>query len=87
MITGSTTSFTLTFNEAVNVVAGDFVLNASGTVVGTIGTISGSGTNTITVNVTGISGVGTLGLNFEIRSHRNRLSGERLLGNGGTSGR
>ncbi|PJE53347.1 DUF4347 domain-containing protein, partial [Marinomonas sp. BSi20584] len=79
VITGSTTSFTLTFNEAVNVVAGDFVLNASGTVVGTIGTISGSGTNTITVNVTGISGVGTLGLNLKSGHTVTDLAGNDLV--------
>ncbi|MGO2233527.1 MAG: DUF4347 domain-containing protein, partial [Marinomonas sp.] len=65
VVNSDTTSFTLTFNEAVTAVAGDFELNVGGSVAGTIGSITGSGTNTITVNVTGISGVGTLGLNLK----------------------
>jgi|GEM_PF-2299728 autotransporter-associated beta strand protein/VCBS repeat-containing protein len=64
VITGSTTSFTLTFNEAVDVTAADFALETTGSVAGTIDSISGSGTNSITVNVTGVSGVGSLGLNL-----------------------
>ncbi|WP_369921082.1 DUF4347 domain-containing protein [Marinomonas polaris] len=65
VVNSDTTSFTLTFNEAVTAVAGDFELNTTGTAAGTIGTITGSGTNTLTVNVTGVSGVGTLGLNLK----------------------
>ncbi|TYL48324.1 DUF4347 domain-containing protein [Marinomonas sp. IMCC 4694] len=77
-ITGSTTSFTLAFNEAVNAVAGDFELNAGGSVAGTIGSITGSGTNTITVNVTGISGIGTLGLNLKSGHAVTDLAGNAL---------
>ncbi|RNF75562.1 DUF4347 domain-containing protein, partial [Marinomonas rhizomae] len=77
-ITGSTTSFTLAFNEAVNVEAGDFELNTGGSVAGTIGTITGSGTNTITVNVTGISGIGTLGLNLKSGHAVTDLAGNAL---------
>lgn len=78
VINGATTSFTLTFNEAVNAVASDFELNTTGTVAGTIGTITGSGTNTLTVNVTGISGVGTLGLNLKAGHGVTDLAGNTL---------
>ena len=58
-------SFTVTFNQSVTGVdAADFSLIATGTVAnGTISSITGSGA-TRTVNVTGITGVGTLGLNL-----------------------
>ena len=78
VVNSATTSFTLTFNEAVNAVAGDFELNASGSVAGTIGTITGSGTNTITVNVMGISGIGTLGLNLKSGHTVTDLAGNAL---------
>ena len=78
VITGSTTSFTLTFNEAVNVTAADFVLATTGSVAGTIGSISGSGTNSITVNVTGVSGVGSLGLNLASDHAVKDLAGNNL---------
>ncbi|MBR7889685.1 DUF4347 domain-containing protein [Marinomonas sp. A79] len=78
VITGDTTSFTLTFNEAVNVTAADFALATTGSVASTIGSITGSGTNTITVNVTGISGIGTLGLNLESGHAVTDLAGNAL---------
>ncbi|RNF53082.1 DUF4347 domain-containing protein, partial [Marinomonas hwangdonensis] len=78
VITGSTTSFTLTFNEAVDVTAADFVLAITGSVAGTIGSISGSGTNSITVNVTGVSGVGSLGLNLASDHAVKDLAGNNL---------
>jgi hypothetical protein len=61
----TSTSFTVTFNQSVTGVdAADFSLIATGTVAnGTISSITGSGA-TYTVNVTGITGVGTLGLNL-----------------------
>ncbi|SHE46364.1 autotransporter-associated beta strand repeat-containing protein [Marinomonas polaris DSM 16579] len=78
VVTGSTTSFTLTFNEAVDVTAADFVLATTGSVAGAIGFISGSGTNSITVNVTGVSGVGSLGLNLASGHAVKDLAGNNL---------
>ncbi|NLQ17935.1 DUF4347 domain-containing protein [Marinomonas sp. M1K-6] len=78
VITGSTTTFTLTFNEAVNATAADFALALTGSAAGTIGSISGSGTNTITVNVTGVSGVGSLGLNLASSHGVKDLAGNTL---------
>ncbi|MBV5310365.1 choice-of-anchor Q domain-containing protein, partial [Chromatium okenii] len=57
--------FTVTFNKAVTGVdATDFTLTTTDTAVGTIGTVTGSGT-TWTVPVTGISGAGTLRLDLK----------------------
>jgi hypothetical protein len=58
-------SFTVTFNQSVTGVdAADFSLIATGSVAnGTISSITGSGA-TYTVNVTGITGIGSLGLNL-----------------------
>ena len=78
VITGSTTSFTLTFNEAVDVTAADFALETTGSVAGTIDSISGSGTNSITVNVTGVSGEGSLGLNLATDHAVKDLAGNTL---------
>ena len=60
----TTLQFAVTFSEAVSgVAASDFALAASGTAAGTISTVSGGGSS-YTVAVTGISGLGTLGLNL-----------------------
>ncbi len=78
VVVASSTSFTLAFNEAVNASAADFALLATGGVAGTIGSITGSGSNTLTVNVTGISGVGTLGLNLASSHTIKDLAGNAL---------
>ena len=58
-------SFTLRFNEAVtNADLADFALSTSGTATGTLGSVTGNGTETLTVTVTGVSGTGTLGLSL-----------------------
>ena len=60
----SSVIFDVTFSTAVTgVSAGNFTVTTTGVTVGTIGTVSGSGT-AWTVTVTGVAGDGTLGLNL-----------------------
>lgn len=57
-------SFQVVFDEPVNGVdLADFVLSTTGSVTGTLASVSGSA-GSYTVNVTGVSGTGTLGLAF-----------------------
>jgi uncharacterized repeat protein (TIGR01451 family) len=61
--TATSLTFTLLFSEPVYAVtAGDFQLVTTGSVVGTISSVSASSGTSITVAVTGIDGAGTLGL-------------------------
>ncbi|WP_137170039.1 DUF4347 domain-containing protein [Marinomonas sp. FW-1] len=78
VITDTTASFTLRFDEAVNANTADFILSTSGSVVGTISSISGSGTNTLTINVSGIAGVGTIGVNLATNQGLQDLAGNVL---------
>ncbi|MBT7991954.1 MAG: sortase [Anaerolineae bacterium] len=58
--------FTVTFSEAISdIETGDFALALIGTANGTINSVSASIGTTVTVTVNGISGDGTLGLNFD----------------------
>ncbi|MBC8506778.1 MAG: SBBP repeat-containing protein [Anaerolineales bacterium] len=64
--TASSVDFTVTFSEAVSdIEKNDFALATTGTVNGTINSVSASSGTSVTVNVNGISGNGTLGLNFD----------------------
>jgi len=61
---GGTEQFTVAFSEAVTgVTASDFALTDTGSVTGTIASISGSGSS-YTVTVTGATGTGTMGLDL-----------------------
>jgi hypothetical protein len=63
-VNATSMSFTVTFSEAVSGVdASDFTLTATGGVLGTIASVSGSGT-TYTVTVNTISGTGSLRLDL-----------------------
>ena len=77
--TASSVQFTVVFNEPVTgVVAGDFTVPTTGTVVQTsvvVGTISQS---IYTVTVSGITGFGTLGLNLADNGAIRDLAGEPL---------
>jgi len=57
--------FTVTFSESVSGIAtGDFAVAGTGTVAGTVNTVSAASGTSVTVNVNGITGDGTLKLNF-----------------------
>jgi len=61
---GGTEQFTVAFSESVTgVTTSDFTLADTGTVAGTIASISGSGAS-YTVTVTGVTGSGTMGLDL-----------------------
>lgn len=61
----TTVAYTVTFDSSVSGVdAGDFQLSSTGTVVGTIASVSGGGT-TYTVTINNISGDGTLRLDLK----------------------
>jgi len=58
--------FDVTFSEAVSdIETGDFALALTGSASGTINNVSASSGTTVTVTANGISGSGTLGLNFD----------------------
>lgn len=58
--------FTVTFGNSVSdIETGDFVLATVGTASGTINSVSAGSGTTVTVTVNGITGDGTLGLNFD----------------------
>jgi len=64
----SSVGFTVTFDESVSdIETGDFALATTGT-SGTINSVSASSGTTVTVTVNGITGDGTLGLNFDFDS-------------------
>ncbi|MFI5380370.1 MAG: lamin tail domain-containing protein, partial [Tepidisphaerales bacterium] len=77
----SSLQYNVTFSESVTGVdATDFALALSGT-TGTIGVVSGSGSN-YTVTITGVSGNGTLGLNVAGANHIVDLATNTLSGTG-----
>jgi len=64
--TAASVDFTVTFSESVSdIETGDFALATTGTASGTINSVSSSSGTTVTVTVNGITGDGTLGLNFD----------------------
>ena len=78
--------YTVTYNESVTGVdASDFVLTTTGTAVGTIASISGSGT-TYTVTVNSLSGVGTLRLDLNNSGTGIVNGGAQAITGGYTSG-
>ncbi len=61
----TTVDYQVVFNEsAVNVTTDDFLVTTTGTAMGTVNSISGSG-NTYTVNINGISGEGSIRLDLK----------------------
>jgi len=79
-------NFTVTFNESVTGVdTSDFALTTTGTAVGTIASITGSGT-TYTVTVNGLSGDGTLRLDLDSSGTGIINTGTQAITGGFTSG-
>ncbi len=82
----SSEQFTVSFNEAVTGVdTSDFTLAKTGTVTGTIASVTGSGA-TYTVTVNGVTGDGTLGLNLNASGTGITDSGGNAIAGGYTSG-
>jgi hypothetical protein len=72
----SSVNFTVTFSEPVSdIEKGDFVLATTGTADGTISSVSAASGTTVTVTVNGITGDGTLGLNFDFDANDSVFDG------------
>ncbi|WP_312237991.1 autotransporter domain-containing protein [Stenotrophomonas sp.] len=67
--TASSVAYLVTFSEAVvTPSSADFILTATGSAAGTVGTITGTGSNVLTVAVDNITGTGTLRLDLKAAS-------------------
>jgi hypothetical protein len=75
----NTVSYTVTFSQQVTGVdSSDFQLAVTGTVAGTVSQVTSLTGSTYTVTVSGITGVGSLGLNFVDNGSVRNLAGQPL---------